>query len=107
MNVLGRNIKVKLFSFFSGAGFLDLGFETQGFSIAFVNEYLPAFLNAYRHSRKSLKIAEPEHGYYGGSITDFSENTKISLKCTLFKGSVNWDQSGKASLFLYRFFDTL
>jgi DNA (cytosine-5)-methyltransferase 1 len=73
-------MKVKLFSFFSGAGFLDLGFETAGFSIAFVNEYLPAFMDAYKFSRKGLKIDGPEHGYYGGSITDFAENATLARK---------------------------
>lgn len=73
-------MKVKIFSFFSGAGFLDLGFETTGYSIAFVNEYLPPFLDAYKHSRKALKIAKPEHGYYGGSITDFTENATLARK---------------------------
>jgi hypothetical protein len=66
----GRGMKVKLFSFFSGAGFLDLGFETAGFSIVFVNEYLPALMDAYKFSRRVLKVDEPEHGYHGGSITD-------------------------------------
>jgi DNA (cytosine-5)-methyltransferase 1 len=73
-------MKVKLFSFFSGAGFLDLGFETEGFSIAFVNEYFPAFLDAYKFSRKALKVDAPEHGYYGGSITDFTENVTLARK---------------------------
>lgn len=79
-SVFSKGMKVKLFSFFSGAGFLDLGFEKEGFSIAFVNEYLPAFLEAYKHSRKALKIGEPEHGCYGGSITDFTENTTLARK---------------------------
>jgi DNA (cytosine-5)-methyltransferase 1 len=35
-------VKASLFSFFSGAGFLDLGFESDGFPIAFVNEYCPS-----------------------------------------------------------------
>jgi len=78
--VSGRGMKVKLFSFFSGAGFLDLGFETAGFSIAFVNEYLPSFLDAYKFSRRALKIDKPEHGYYGGSITDFAENVTLAKK---------------------------
>ena len=73
-------MKIKLFSFFSGAGFLDLGFETNGFSIAFVNEYMPAFLDAYKHSRKVLNIQEPEYKYYGGSITDFIENATLARK---------------------------
>ena len=29
--------KLKIFSFFSGSGFLDLGVETSGFDIEFVN----------------------------------------------------------------------
>lgn len=32
-----------VFSFFSGAGFLDLGFEQAGFNISFVNEVYPHF----------------------------------------------------------------
>ena len=30
---------IEVFSFFSGLGFMDLGFEEAGFDIAFVNEY--------------------------------------------------------------------
>jgi DNA (cytosine-5)-methyltransferase 1 len=73
-------MKVKIFSFFSGTGFLDLGFETAGFSISFVNEYLPAFIDAYKFSRQALKLDEPEHGYYGGSIADFAENATLAKK---------------------------
>ena len=75
-------MKAKLFSFFSGAGFLDLGFEAEGFSVVFVNEYLPAFLDAYKHSRRALKIAPPEHGYHGGSILDFSDDGVLNRKLT-------------------------
>jgi DNA (cytosine-5)-methyltransferase 1 len=70
----------KLFSFFSGAGFLDLGFEREGFNVVFVNEYLPEFLSAYKHSRKVLKIEPPEYGYHAGSITDFSDNSALGSK---------------------------
>jgi DNA (cytosine-5)-methyltransferase 1 len=73
-------MKVKLFSFFSGTGFLDLGFENSGFSVAFVNEYLPAFLDSYKFSRQALNLDAPEHGYYGGSITDFAENATLARK---------------------------
>ena len=37
-----------IFSFFSGAGFLDLGFEKSNFEIAYVNEYHLPFLEAYK-----------------------------------------------------------
>ena len=37
----------KIFSFFSGSGFLDLGFELNNFDIAYVNEIYPPFMQAY------------------------------------------------------------
>jgi len=70
----------KLFSFFSGAGFLDLGFESEGFSVVFVNEYLPAFLNAYKYSRRTLKIETPEFGYHDGSINDFVDEPAFNRR---------------------------
>lgn len=75
-----NQVKIKLFSFFSGAGFLDLGFETEGFRVAFVNEYCPAFLEAYRHSRRLLNIESPEYGYYAGSITNLSTDVTLRRK---------------------------
>ena len=67
----GLNMKpIKIYSFFSGAGFLDLGFEKAGFEIGFVNEYNESFLNVYKYSRKSMKIKKPQHGYYCGGIDD-------------------------------------
>ncbi|MCV5432547.1 modification methylase NmeDIP, partial [Escherichia coli] len=57
-----------LFSFFSGSGFLDLGFEHSGFNVGFVNEFHEAFLNAYKHSRIKMKIKEPYYGYHNGDI---------------------------------------
>lgn len=56
--------KIGIFSFFSGAGFLDLGFETQGdYAIRFVNEFNLPFLQTYRFSRVNMGIPEPTHGY--------------------------------------------
>ena len=49
-----RNLKI--FSFFSGSGFLDLGFETNGFDVEFVNEFHPAFMNAYKYSREKMGL---------------------------------------------------
>ena len=45
---------VGVFSFFSGAGFLDLGFETEGFHTVFINEYHKPFLRAYLFSRERM-----------------------------------------------------
>lgn len=63
---------IKVFSFFSGAGFLDLGFEDEGFSITYVNEKHAPFLQAYKYSRNVLCMKPPEYGYHAGSITDFT-----------------------------------
>ena len=55
--------KIKLYSFFSGCGLLDLGMEEAGFDIAMVSEKYEPFLEAYKYSRKKMKIKEPEYGY--------------------------------------------
>lgn len=46
--------KLVIFSFFSGSGFLDLGFENNGFQVDLVNEFQPAFLKAYQYSRAAM-----------------------------------------------------
>lgn len=59
-----------LFSFFSGSGFLDLGFELNGFDVQFVNEYHPPFLAAYKYSREKLGIPTPKFGFDNRSIEE-------------------------------------
>ena len=61
---------IRLYSFFSGAGFLDLGFESEGYQIDFVNEYSSSFLEAYKYSRSKMKISAPQYGYYCGDINE-------------------------------------
>lgn len=74
-------MKINLFSFFSGAGFLDLGFEKEGFAISFVNEKHQPFLDAYKFSRTKMNIKEPEFGYHQSSVEDFIEGIeKQNLK---------------------------
>ncbi|WP_414527557.1 DNA cytosine methyltransferase [Nodularia chucula] len=62
-----------IFSFFSGSGFLDLGFENSGFNIVYVNEIFKPFMQAYRYSRETLKLPEPEYGYHDGEAGDVSK----------------------------------
>ncbi|WP_318519487.1 DNA cytosine methyltransferase [Photobacterium leiognathi] len=71
-----------IFSFFTGSGFLDLGFEKAGFKTAAVNEYHAPFLNAYKHSRKVMSLPEPMFGHYHCSIEEFINDGKYvdSLK---------------------------
>ncbi|RUO38876.1 modification methylase NmeDIP [Aliidiomarina taiwanensis] len=57
-----------LFSFFSGSGFLDLGFELNGFDVQFVNEYHVPFLKAYQYSRSRLGISTPKFGVDSSDI---------------------------------------
>jgi len=59
-----------IFSFFSGSGFLDLGFELSGFNVVYVNEIFPPFMQAYRYSRQCLNLALPEYGYCEGEEAD-------------------------------------
>jgi len=60
-----------LISFFSGVGLLDLGLEKSGFSIDFINEIYPPFIEANKFSRKKMKLADPYYGYHCGDIKSF------------------------------------
>lgn len=56
--------KLKIFSFFSGCGFLDLGFEKSGYDVVLVNEFFKPFLDAYKFARKGMDISEPVYGHW-------------------------------------------
>ncbi|BAY61933.1 DNA-cytosine methyltransferase [Calothrix brevissima NIES-22] len=62
-----------IFSFFAGSGFLDLGFETSGFNIVYVNEIFAPFMAAYRYSRQILNLPLPEYGYSQEEDADVSK----------------------------------
>jgi DNA (cytosine-5)-methyltransferase 1 len=62
-----------IFSFFAGSGFLDLGFETSGFNIVYVNEIFSPFIAAYRYSRHILNLPLPEYGYHYGETGDVTQ----------------------------------
>ncbi len=51
-----------IFSFFAGTGFLDLGFELNGFNMAYVNELHTPFMDSYQYSRLNLGIPHPMFG---------------------------------------------
>jgi DNA (cytosine-5)-methyltransferase 1 len=67
-------MKPQIFAFFSGAGFLDLGFEDAGFELVFANELQKSFLKGHQHARSVMGRSEPRFGYSGKSITDFVDN---------------------------------
>lgn len=74
------DFRPKVFSFFSGSGFLDLGFEMSDFEIVMVNEFYKPFLDAYQYSREKMEIPEPVYGYYNGDINDFLTIKKNDIK---------------------------
>lgn len=76
---------LKIFSFFSGCGFLDLGFEKAGFEIEMVNEYSEAFLNAYKYARKEMGIRNPRYGFYNCDVNDFLTEKADDLKILIEK----------------------
>jgi len=51
-----------IFTFFTGAGFLDLGFEMAGFRSLFSNELIPEFCRVYKYSRRKLNLPLPQYG---------------------------------------------
>lgn len=71
---------MKIFSFFSGSGFLDLGFELSGFSIDLVNEFSPSFIEAYKYSREKMHLAKPIHGYSNIDINEYLSVRSDELK---------------------------
>ena len=89
--------KFKIFSFFSGIGLLDLGFESVDSEVVFVNEINKSFLSGYRYSRDKMSFSKPRFGYSGDSIDAFLKGKKFNS----LKGWVK-DCSGgdKFSIFL-------
>lgn len=75
-----ENKKIVIFSFFSGCGFLDLGFEKNGFDIVFVNEFHKPFMDAYQYSRKKMGMNEPKYGYFNCDINVFLDEQLKQLK---------------------------
>ncbi len=63
-------MNIKIFSFFSGVGFLDLGFENAGFDIEFVNEFNENFLKAYKYARRNNNT-NPKYGYSHLSVCEY------------------------------------
>lgn len=63
---------INIFSFFSGAGFLDLGFELQGnYDILFVNEFHKSFNRIYQYARSKMNLHSPRFGHHVEDITEY------------------------------------
>ena len=90
------NPKIGIFSFFAGAGFLDLGFEnTDGFETVFVNEYHEPFMDIYKSTRSSLGIPQPIFGHDTSDVCSFlNEDKKEWLSSCLEKAYSQFDVVG-------------
>lgn len=78
---------IGIFSFFAGAGFLDLGFEeTHYYKTLFVNEFKPSFNRIYRYARKKMGISEPIFGHHVGDINELlnDEEKNAELRKSVF-----------------------
>lgn len=68
---------IGIFSFFAGAGFLDLGFEkTDHFKTLYVNEFKPSFNYIYRYAREKMGIEPPIFGHHVGDIFEWLSGDK-------------------------------
>ena len=66
--------QLAVFSFFTGAGFLDLGFEDAGFKTMMANEIDPDFSRVYLYSRKVMRKALPKLGLQTGDVCCYLED---------------------------------
>lgn len=88
--------KLGLFSFFTGAGFLDLGFETSGYKTLLANELEPNFCKVYTYARKRMKVPLPELGLREqdvGKFLDGEDDAKF-LKRSMSNARKHYDLIG-------------
>lgn len=86
-------MNIGIYSFFAGAGFLDLGFEkTEGYTVDFVNEVHRPFVEAYQYSREKMNIQSPTYGFDVSDISELISNKK--LKGIIPETKVNRDLYG-------------
>lgn len=80
-------MKMNIFSFFSGAGFLDLGFELSGhYDVVYVNEFHKAFNDVYKYARTKMGISEPIFGHHVEDITRIISSSELDeLKALVHK----------------------
>ena len=65
--------KIGFFSFFTGAGFLDLGFEDVGFVPIMANEIDKNFSRAYLYSHEQMRRDLPRFGLQTGDVCAYLE----------------------------------
>ncbi|MDS9999512.1 DNA cytosine methyltransferase [Listeria cossartiae subsp. cayugensis] len=73
-------MNIKLFSFFSGLGLLDLGFEKAGFEIVEIFEKKKEFLGMYKYSREKLGYSLPKYGCSLIDVENLLDDKNFELK---------------------------
>ena len=63
-----------IFSFFTGAGFLDLGFEDAGFLPLMANEIDKNFSRVYLYSHEQMKRPLPKFGLQTGDVCSYLDD---------------------------------
>ena len=88
--------KCGIFSFFTGAGFLDLGFEDAGFRCYLANEIDPSFAKVYRHSHEVMKRPMPACGLVEGDVCAYLDDDKeaTGLKAKIADARAKMDLVG-------------
>lgn len=88
-------MNINIFSFFSGAGFLDLGFEMEpSYNIVYVNEFHQAFNDIYKYARDKMNIPEPQYGHHVEDITRLLDKDNIKDLKNLVKKSKEQNLTG-------------
>ena len=75
--------RIPLLSFFSGGGFLDLGFESAGFDVVWSNEVQESFADMYRAGISSWRKAVGRSNGNGSPLVNQSSIEKLT-KQTIF-----------------------
>ncbi|MCA5011776.1 MULTISPECIES: DNA cytosine methyltransferase [unclassified Enterococcus] len=78
-------MELKIFSFFSGLGLLDLGFEENDYTILEVFEFYKPFLEAYKYAREDMNFKEPKYGYSQKDISELNKDKNFENKVLLEK----------------------
>jgi len=71
-----NNKAIGIFSFFTGAGFLDLGFEDAGFKSFFASEIDPNFARVYRYSHEKMRKPLPVYGLEEGNVCAYLDDER-------------------------------
>lgn len=74
---------IPILSFFTGGGFLDIGFKQAGFSICWTNENNPAFIAGYGHGMSSWLSSLNKKRRASAAISNTSSICDLSPKTVL------------------------